>query len=87
MTVFRLERFYLYLLRDLVEILEVDPTPCFWEDEIYYEYRDYRESTQNQSCLRDHIDFYFERLNDDFECSFLFKQKKQINACRNFCSE
>ena len=65
MIVFRLQRFYLYLLRDLVEILEVDPTACFWEDEIYYKYRDYRKRTKNQSCLRDHVDFYFERLNDD----------------------
>ena len=62
---FRLERFYLNLLRDLVEILEVDPTACFWEDEIYYKYGDYREGTESQSCLRDHIDFSFERVDDD----------------------
>ena len=62
---FRLERFYLNLSRDLVEILEVDPTACFWEDKIYYKYKDYRDRTESQSCLRDHIDFYFERVGDD----------------------
>ena len=62
---FRLERFYLILLRDLAEILDVDSTAYFWEDEIYYKYRDYREGTESQSCLRDHIDFYFERVDID----------------------
>ena len=45
---FRLERFYLNLLRDLVEILEVDPTACFWEDKIYYKYREKRVRFANR---------------------------------------
>ena len=31
---FHLERFYLNLLRDITEILDVDPTACFWDDEV-----------------------------------------------------
>ena len=30
---FELEKFYVNTLRDLAEILSVDPTACFWENE------------------------------------------------------
>ena len=32
---FELERFYLNILRDSAEILSVDPTACFWENEFF----------------------------------------------------
>ena len=32
---FELERFYLNILRDLAEILSVDPTTFFWENEFF----------------------------------------------------
>ena len=58
---FCLEKFYLHLLRDLAEILSVDPEACFWDDEFCYKYRNYREGTESQTCLRDIIDFLFEK--------------------------
>ena len=39
------EKFCLHLLRDLAEILSVDPNACFWENEFFYKFRDYREGT------------------------------------------
>ena len=56
---FQLERFYLNILRDLAEILRVDPTACFWENELFYKYRNWQEGTESQTCLRDVIDTLF----------------------------
>ena len=67
------EKFYLHLLRDLAGILSVDPEACFWEDEFCYKYRNYREGTESQTCLRDIIDFYLRKKMTNcifFECSF-----------------
>ena len=50
---FKLEKYYLNILRDLAEILRVDPTACFWEDEFYYQFRNWR------ACLRSILDFLF----------------------------
>ena len=56
---FRLKRFYLNILRDLAEILSVDQTACFWENNFFYKYRNWQEGTESQTCLRDIIDTLF----------------------------
>ena len=50
---FKLEKYYLNILRNVAEILRVDPTACFWEDEFYYQFRNGR------ACLRSILDFLF----------------------------
>ena len=52
---FQLEKLYLEPLRDLNEILEVDPTVCFWNNEFFYKSRDWISRTESHSCLRDII--------------------------------
>ena len=61
---FWLGKFYLHLLRELAEILSVNPEACFWEDEFCYKYRNYREGTESQTGLRNIIDFLFEKEDD-----------------------
>ena len=50
---FKLEMYYLNILRDLSEILSVDPTVCFWEHEYSYQFRSWR------TCLRGGRNYLF----------------------------
>ena len=56
---FKLQKFYLNLLRDLTEIERIDSTACFWEGEFYYKYRNWQEGSESQTCLRNVIDYLF----------------------------
>ena len=56
---FQLERFYSNILRDLAELLSVDPTACFWGNKLFYKYRNWQEGTESQTYLRDVIDTLF----------------------------
>lgn len=56
---FQLEKFYQELLRDLSEVLEIDSTVCFWNDEFFYKSRDWISGTESHSCLRDVISVLF----------------------------
>lgn len=56
---FRLEKFYLNILRDLAEILSIDPTACFWDNEVYYKHKNWQEGTESQTRLRNVIDVLF----------------------------
>ena len=39
---FKLEKFYLNILKDLAEILSVAQTACFWNNEVYYRYKNWQ---------------------------------------------
>ena len=52
---FELEKFYLNILRDLEEILSVDPTACSWNNELYYRSKNWQERKEGQTCLRNVI--------------------------------
>ena len=39
---FKLEEFYLNILKDLAEILSVAQTACFWNNEVYYRYKNWQ---------------------------------------------
>ena len=56
---FKLQKFYLNLLRDLTEIEKIDPTARFWEGEYYYKYRNWQERTERKAYLRNVIDYLF----------------------------
>ena len=49
---FKLEKYYPNILRDLAEILRVEPTVCFWEDEFCYQFRNWR------TCLRSNLNLH-----------------------------
>ena len=61
---FELEKFYLNILRDLVETLSVDPTVCIWKGEVFYKHKNWQEGTEIQTCLRNVIDILF-TINTD----------------------
>lgn len=56
---FKLEKFYLNILKDFAEILSIDPTSCFWNNEVYYRYKNWQEGTGSQKCLRNATDVLF----------------------------
>ena len=39
---FKLEKFYLNILKDFAEILSVAQTACFWNNEVYYRYKNWQ---------------------------------------------
>ena len=56
---FKLEKFYLNMLRDLAEIKIIDSATVFWNDEALYKYKNWSEGTERQTCLRNVIAYFF----------------------------
>ena len=54
---FKLGKCYLNILRDLAEILSIDPAAWFWETENYYWFR------YKYTCLRSNLDYLFSSKN------------------------
>ena len=61
---FKLEKFYLNILRDLEKNSSVDPTTSFWNDEVFHKYKNYQEGTESQACLKDVINILFNISTD-----------------------
>ena len=56
---FKLEKLSLNILRDLEKSLSIDPTACFWNDEVFHKYKNYQEGIESQACLKDLINILF----------------------------
>ena len=55
---FKLQKFYLNLLRDPTEIERTESTACFWEGEFYYKYKNWQKGPESQTYLR-HVNDLF----------------------------
>ena len=58
---FKLEKFYLNMLRDLAEIKIIDSATVFWNDKALYKYKNWSEGTESQTCLRNVIAYFFNK--------------------------
>ena len=54
---YKLEKYYLNILRYLAEMISIDPAACFWETENYYWFR------YKYQCLRSNLDYLFSSKN------------------------